>query len=194
MQKRWPKRSTIIFHFLFFSSVGNINYRKIVNEYKVQYLWTVARKDKGKMVRQVLRHLECEGYRFIKKKGNTWVDADEKAKRKKVVQALREKGPELRRKLQAVQEGTQVHNTVPSEESQVYATQTQVSTSGDGASVVSQDSDMEDTLGDGHLNSDEDDASLEDDYEPLQIDMNNANVPFEPLTEYNDLCANLFLE
>lgn len=146
------------------------------------------------MVSQVLRRLKCEGYRFIKKKGNTWVDADEKAKRKKVVQALREKGPELRRKLQAVQEGNQMPSTIPSEETQAYATPTQTSTEGDGASIVSQDSDMEDTLGDCHLNSNEDDASLQDDYEPLQIDMNNMTVPFDPLTKYDDLFANLFLE
>jgi hypothetical protein len=68
-----------------------------VDEYKQDYLKkTNTRKEKGTIVHQVRCHLKQEGYRFVQRQGDIWVQADEAAERKKVVQALREGAPDLR--------------------------------------------------------------------------------------------------
>ena len=70
--------------------------------YKVDYLHTPAsRKAKDAVVQQVLWHLQTDGYRFVQKVDNLWLEAPTSKARAKVVQALREGAPELRKEIEA---------------------------------------------------------------------------------------------
>jgi hypothetical protein len=160
--------------FLNLTTEGNIKYRSVVYHYKKRYLETIPRKKKGVIVQEVLAHLKRDGYRFVQKRGHVWVEAGEPAKRRKVVQALREGGPELRKQLE---DGTAVPtNTSPGKE---------LRGAHGAASIVSLE---------------EDSDGSDDDLEPFEYSDGAATSSFDsdddleqPL-EYNDVADPLFAE
>ncbi|CAB9522756.1 expressed unknown protein [Seminavis robusta] len=77
--------------------VGNKEYRTIIARHKTAYLGAKRRKDKHVIVKQVFVQLKERGFTFVEKIGESWVEASTKRSRGKVVQALREGAPTLRK-------------------------------------------------------------------------------------------------
>jgi hypothetical protein len=85
----------------FAADPGNIRYRQIVEDKKLEY-FTSTRREKGAMAREIVRAWRDQnppGRFLIKDELVTglWEDVGDKKAREKISQALREKGPEFRR-------------------------------------------------------------------------------------------------
>lgn len=102
--------------------------------YKFQYFFAKLRKEKGVVVKDLMDHLERDGFRFVHKVGGLWHPAPPAKARAKVIQALREFAFDLRKDMAA-----------PASPNSPVALCTEYSTPGDGVSVVSMDS-TEDSL------------------------------------------------
>lgn len=82
------------------SQAGNKDYREIVEEFKVPYLYATKHKEIETIIQQVFHRLEAEGRHFVEKaQDGAWVEADPKKIREKVAQTLRDGAPNLRKEL-----------------------------------------------------------------------------------------------
>jgi hypothetical protein len=74
-----------------FNNVGNRRFRATISLYLQRYKEAKSREDRGDAIMSVVRLLLDDiGARFLKKRGNTWVELGEKQAREKVGHALRD--------------------------------------------------------------------------------------------------------
>ena len=76
---------------------GNKAFRDVVAQYKKRYVNADLPIVKKTMVKQVQKQLSKAGFRFVERKGGLWVEASPKKSHRKIVQALREGAPGLRK-------------------------------------------------------------------------------------------------
>ena len=83
------------------SYVGNISFRKLVKQYKSDYL-KAKKRDKPKVAKRVVEKIRETGGRFLERykmtNGILWVDIGDERAKEKASQALREGAPEIRRR------------------------------------------------------------------------------------------------
>ena len=103
------------------SYVGNISFRKLVKQYKSDYL-KAKKRDKPKVAKRVVEKIRETGGRFLERykmtNGILWVDIGDERAKEKASQALREGAPEIRRRkaLSDVDSGGKNGKAIPLEQ------------------------------------------------------------------------------
>jgi hypothetical protein len=80
---------------------GNASYLKHIEARELEYLYLESRTEKTEYAKKFVRQLRKEGIRFLKKEdhGKVWYDVGDTKMREKVSQNLRERQPQLKKKI-----------------------------------------------------------------------------------------------